>query len=121
MRSHGIPNFPDPIDGHFGFGVDSGIDPDSAQFKSAYSYCGARYLHVGTRSTPAQRAQWNAAAVTFAQCMRSHGLRDFPDPNGSGAILLPSQNYIDTPLAQRAKQACKGLSSGGFVLVSPVK
>jgi hypothetical protein len=120
MRSHGVPNFPDPINGRFGFTLKSGVNPDTPQFKTAYSYCGTRYLGLSTRSTPAQRAQWNAAAVKYSHCMRSHGLSDFPDPDGTGAIYLPTANYIDTPLAQRAQQACKFLSNTGYVLVSPI-
>jgi hypothetical protein len=40
MRSHGLPNFPDPSgQGGFAIGQDSGIDPKSAQFKAAQEAC----------------------------------------------------------------------------------
>ena len=121
MRTHGMPNFPDPINGYFGFSVGSGINPSSPQFKAAYQYCGTRYLSLGHRSTPAQRAQWNARAVKFSRCMRSHGASDFPDPDGQGAINLPTASYRNTPKVQRAEGACKSLFVGqGFVLVVPV-
>lgn len=127
MRSHGVPSFPDPmpVKGHlvFGFSVKSRIHPSSPQFKAAYKYCRTRYLGLSHRPgrTPAAKAQANAAAVKFTACMRSHGAADFPDPDGQGAIYLPTANYIDTPKVQRAEGSCKSLLAGhGFVLVSPV-
>jgi hypothetical protein len=30
-----------------------------------------------------------AQGVRFADCMRSHGLPDFPDPSGGGGINIP--------------------------------
>lgn len=121
MRTHGVPNFPDPIlGGHFGFTVNSGIDPDAPQFKKAYSYCGHRYLPGFDSATPAERAQWNAAAVKYAACMRSHGASDFPDPDGRGAIDVPTSDYLNTPKVARAQSACKSLFTGkGVVFVVP--
>jgi hypothetical protein len=121
MRSRGIRTFPDPINGHFGFSFKSGVNPDTSQFKAAYSYCGARYLGVGTRSTPAQRAQWNAAAMKYSACMRSHEVSDFPDPDGTGAIHLPTPNYSRSPKVLHAEGACRRLFVGeGIVFVSPI-
>jgi hypothetical protein len=121
MRSHGVPNFPDPIlGGHFGFMAGSGIDPDSPTFKAAYSYCGRRYLHLHPPS-PAEMARGNAAAVKFSACMRSHGASDFPDPDGEGAIKLPTAEYVHTPRVQQAQAACNSLYTGkGIALVLPV-
>ena len=126
MRSHGVPNFPDPssqpgvLKGHFGFTVGSGIDPDTPQFEAAFEYCGKRYLHMHT-ATPAQRARWNAAATVYSHCMRAHGVSDFPDPlPGQGAIRFPTSDYDNTPKVQRGMQACKPLFTGkGFVFVVP--
>ena len=40
MRSHGVPNFPDPTTGHgIQFTSSSGLDPASPAFKSARSAC----------------------------------------------------------------------------------
>ncbi len=120
MRSHGVPNFPDPVGGHFGFTVDSGINPDTPQFEAAYSYCGKLYLRFHSPS-PAELARMNAAAVKFSTCMRSHGATDFPDPDGKGAIKLPSIDYAHTPKVQRAEAACASLlANHDFVLRIPV-
>lgn len=122
MRSHGVLNFPDPIlGGHFGFTVQSGVDPYTPQFKAAFAYCTTRYRIFRHVSTPAQRAQSNAQAVRFSACMRSHGASGFPDPDGQGAIQLPTTYYMQTPVAQRAEGACKSLQVGtSFVFVVPV-
>lgn len=119
MRSHGVPNFPDPYMGYLGWSVDSGVDPNTSQFKAAWAYCSAKYVHFPT-VTPAQKAQRNAAAAAFSRCMRSHGATDFPDPDGSGAINLPTAYYMRTPLVARARQSCESLVTGKqFVFVSP--
>jgi hypothetical protein len=40
MRSHGVPNFPDPkADGELTMGSRSGVDPDTPQFKAAQGAC----------------------------------------------------------------------------------
>lgn len=127
MRSHGVPNFPDPsslpgvLKGHFGFTVGSGIDPGTPQFEAAYEYCGKRYLHMHTE-TPAQRARGNAAAVVYAHCMRAHGVSDFPDPlPGQDVIRLPTASYENTPKVASGMSACKSLFTGkGFVFGVPV-
>lgn len=120
MRAHGVPNFPDPILGHFGFTVDSGVDPSSAQFKAADSYCEKRYLHPH-RLPPAEIARRNDAAVKFSACMRAHGVPDYPDPDGQAAINLPTDDYERTPKVAKAAEACKSLFIGkGFVFVLPI-
>jgi hypothetical protein len=108
MRSHGIPNFPDPIlGGHFGIDAASGIDPDTPQFKAAYHYCGTRYLHLHPPS-PAELAQRNVAAVKYSHCMRAHDVSDFPDPDGQGRHRPP-----DVRLLQHTEGAARSSSLRG--------
>ena len=112
MRANGLPNFPDPnasglIQGNSG----AGLDPGSPQFQAAQKKC-EKYAPGGVRS-PAQEARAAAQALRFAACMRSHGVKSFPDPQisagrisiqikgGPGTGLDPS-----SPLFQRAQQAC---------------
>lgn len=82
MRDNGVDAFPDPdasgeltIDG---IANDSSVDTDSAAFTKALRAC-KRLQPAGftghKRSTGQQRA-----ALSFAQCMREHGVKDFPDP-----------------------------------------
>jgi hypothetical protein len=124
MRSHGVPEWPDPINGRVGFSVHSPVAAifDTPKVQAAYNLCGNRFLGFATRSTPAQRAEWNAQALKYSQCMRAHGASDFPDPEkGSGLIDLKSATYFDTPLVQRADQACKSLRKSGVAIASPIK
>jgi hypothetical protein len=112
MRSHGVPNWPDPINGHIGFLVKSGIDPESPTVKAAYNLCGTRFLGF-TQATPAEMAQGHARALRYSLCMRSHGASDFPDPSATseGEIDIKTSNYWESPVVQRADQTCKSLRS----------
>jgi hypothetical protein len=52
--------------------------------------------------------------------MRAHGVSDFPDPDGQGAIELPTSDYFNTPKVQRVLPACEALRTGEpFVLAVP--
>jgi len=50
--------------------------------------------------------------LAYAQCMRAHGVRNFPDPTGTGQFVLTG---IDTHSArfQAALAACKATYAGG--------
>jgi hypothetical protein len=57
--------------------------------------------------TPAQRA----AQLAYSECMRSHGVSNFPDPDSQGRILIQgnSGNGLnpDSPVYQNAQKACQ--------------
>jgi hypothetical protein len=50
-----------------------------------------------------------ATGVSYAACMRSHGVRDFPDPSASGVIVVDASAGIsrDSTTVQSAEQACE--------------
>jgi hypothetical protein len=119
MRKNGVSNFPDPsAGGSFQFGSSGGIDARSTQFQAAMQKCrnDLQIPHV----TPAQLQAGRAAAVRFSQCMRSHGVSNFPDPQfgpggrvslkvgGPGSGLDPN-----SPAFQRAMETCGGRSGAG--------
>jgi hypothetical protein len=119
MRSHGVPKFPDPNgNGAIAFGPNSGIDPKSPSFQRAMHAC-QKYQ---PQPSAAQRAQMLANLLKFSECMRAHGISDFPDPktsgngvglhiriNGGGSSDLDPNN----PLFQRAQTACQRYLPGG--------
>jgi hypothetical protein len=113
MRSHGVPNFPDPnSQGQIDIGSSDGINPQSSQFQSAQQACQKLMPNGGTPS-PAQQAQALAAALKFSECMRSHGISDFPDPNAQGGRISLKINASPgsdinpkSPLFQSAQKAC---------------
>jgi hypothetical protein len=59
-----------------------------------------------------------AQALKYADCMRSHGIADFPDPNDQGEFAIdadgPSSDLNSTnPTFQGAELACKSLAPSG--------
>lgn len=57
-------------------------------------------------------------AAKFSQCMRAHGVPDFPDPNASGHFTLKVTKGGDldpsSAAFKSAEQACKSLEPTGF-------
>jgi hypothetical protein len=57
--------------------------------------------------------------VKFAECMRSHGVSNFPDPGASGKLTIDavangSSLDTSTPAFTQAVSACKALEPAGF-------
>jgi hypothetical protein len=91
VRAHGVPHFPDPdASGDFNFGV----DVSAAVFTNAVNACKALQPPGSLSSKRSTKQQ--SAALRFAQCVRVHGVPDFPDPvNGQPLIdttHIPSSN-----------------------------
>jgi hypothetical protein len=119
MRSHGVPNFPDPnSQGELTFGTNSGVDPSSPKFQAARQAC-QKLLPNGGQPTPAQTARMQQQALKFSACMRSHGVPNFPDPTFSGGgvgitIHGGRGTGLDpqSPKFQAAQKACQGILPG---------
>jgi hypothetical protein len=110
MRKHGVPSFPDPnSQGVISIHSGMGIDPGSPAFRSARSVC-AKLLPNGGQPTPAQIAQQQQKLLAFSACMRSHGVKDFPDPSNGGLRLSvhPGSDLDPSnPTFKNAQQACQ--------------
>jgi hypothetical protein len=132
MRSHGAPGFPDPsASGGFRLtttpnGPRGTVDIESSQIQAAYAACrhllaggGPSVAELQQRAQEAQQRQEQdlPAMVRFAQCMRRHGVPDFPDPPGSGqAASAPAQGAginATSPQVQAALRACHQLLPPG--------
>jgi hypothetical protein len=52
-----------------------------------------------------------ASALAFSECMRAHGVRNFPDPNSSGGIpkVGPQQLGVSSAQFETAESACAQL------------
>jgi hypothetical protein len=64
-------------------------------------------------------ATTQAKAVRFAECMRTHGVRGFPDPDASGELTIDAvanEAKVDVSSAAfaRAGRTCKDLRPSGF-------
>src|SRR5579862_3451869 len=122
MRSHGVPNFPDPsAGGGIQITAGSGIDPGSSQFQSAQRSC-QDLLPAPKAPSPAQIASIKSQLLKYAACMRTHGVPSFPDPqistNGRGVAvrIQAGGGGVDpnSPVFQQAQQTCrKDLPGGG--------
>ena len=92
MRSHGVPDYPDPSSGQLpkggaqAFGVSSSVFsaaqsachhllPDAGSFQEQASQC-----TLAGDCPPAVVQQMMGIDRKFAQCMRSHGVPNWPDP-----------------------------------------
>jgi hypothetical protein len=79
MRTHGVPSFPDPSPGG-GFRISVGSEPSSHALAACQKLLlGLSALGSGPPATAAALAEM----LKVSQCMRRHGISDFPDPTTS--------------------------------------
>jgi hypothetical protein len=111
MRSHGVTNYADPSPGKSQSIGQSGIDTNSPTYQAAASACRS-YQPTNTDQGPT--AQDQSQQLQFAQCMRSHGVPNFPEGNNGGGQQSVTQYGIDpnSPTFQAANSACSSLLSG---------
>jgi hypothetical protein len=113
MRSHGVPGFPDPTvkNGSVGFDITAGdgVDPNSPQYLSARQACQS-LRGGGTANSGSGNL---AKELKFAQCMRTHGVPDFPDPNKKGGFSGSSSVNPASPTFQNAQSTCMRVSGLG--------
>jgi hypothetical protein len=118
MRTHGVPSFPDP--NAQGQVTLSGVGPQSASFQAAQRACAKYAPNGGKAPSPAQQAKMVAQALKFSECMRAHGLSDFPDPqvsSGAGGVSIgiringggSSDLNPRSPQFQAAQKVCQPL------------
>jgi hypothetical protein len=110
MRANGVTDFPNPnAEGQIGYG---GISVPKATWTNAVGACEdlepADWGDVGR--TPEQQN----AALEFAQCVREHGVPDFPDPATAQDPLIDTTKMRGDVSArsiselQPAVEACHG-------------
>jgi hypothetical protein len=135
MRSHGVPNFPDPGAGSGG-GLQvqatrngsgqtmtvNGVSVNAPAFQSAMKTC-QKYMPK-PKPISGGITQLKANALKYGECMRSNGVPNFPDPkvqsgpNGGVGVQITVGSGIDpqAPAFKAAQQKCRsimGLPSGG--------
>jgi hypothetical protein len=116
MRDNGVSDFPDAnAKGQFVYGVS--VSP--AVWRKAVDAC-KELQPPGTLSAKRSPAQ-QSASLKFAQCMREHGVKDFPDPaNGEPLVdttRIPSANAPGgMTILNAAMEKCRavlGVAAGG--------
>jgi hypothetical protein len=124
MRSHGVPNFPDPTSGGgipkeaavSAFQAVSNSQADAAQNACAHLLpAGGSLSGQPVQTITAQDRQDYLKAVA---CMRSHGFPDFPDPtfqnNSVQRTNIPSNIDQNSSQFTSAKAACQKLIPAGL-------
>jgi hypothetical protein len=116
MRDNGVSEFPDPdasgeltIDG---IANGSSLDTDSAVFKKALGAC--KDLEPSGFTGHKRSTQQQRTALKFAQCIRDHGVKDFPDPDTGEPMVdtrrIPSANAPGgMTTLNAAMQTCHGV------------
>lgn len=101
MRSHGVPSFRDPTPNGEGSTVGK-VDKRSPEFRTAQETCRGLQAAIAA-AKPATSA---ADQLRYAECMRRHGVTNFPDPLPGGGFSYPSTINTQSPTFQAADNAC---------------
>jgi hypothetical protein len=118
VRSHGVPNFPDP-DSNGQIPKEAVVralrEVSDSRAKAATNACAN--LNPAGQGSPALTAQEQHDYLRAAACMRSHGITNLPDPTFPGGhVNLPIPSSIDTKSRQfaQAAQTCTKLIPAGL-------
>ena len=130
MRSHGVPDFPDPLgSGEVPKGSAQEFGVSSSRYQAAQTACQHLYPTTGgsggvltkdslgqceeTGDCPQALVQQAMTALrTYAQCMRSHGVPNWPDPTidsegrpGVNLVAITGTNW-NSPQISNKMQDC---------------
>jgi hypothetical protein len=121
MRSHGVPDFPDPSAGG-GIHLSPGTNALSPAFKAAQVSC-HKLLPGGGPGADHPTAQAKTQMLEVSVCMRRHGISGFPDPtlsppSGAGGystiidrggvvLAIPDTINAQSPAFKQAAAVCK--------------
>jgi hypothetical protein len=109
MRSHGVPNFPDPGAGG-GINIPNALTQSPA-FQPAAQTCRSK-LQPGRGPHGGISENTRLSLLHHAECMRAHGVPNYPDPNlpshGPYEFGPPPGINTNAPAFQHAASACGG-------------
>jgi hypothetical protein len=123
VRSHGIPDFPDPdSSGQVPKETAQQLGVSDSVLRAATGACGA--LDPYQPPSQAEQRQQLTDDLKFAQCMRSHGVPNFPDPTSSDGrvkfVISVSRDGFDPHSSQILAKAheCQHVLPAGSGLPS---
>jgi hypothetical protein len=119
IRAHGVPDYPDPNsqgqfviqNGSSDFPTESPAVANAAS-KACRSLIPAS-LAQGPSSGSTGQGSGSVNPLKFSECMRSHGVPNFPDPAANGQLTLPPGMNPESPQFQNASKACAYLNNPG--------
>src|SRR5262245_24244293 len=122
MRSNGVPNFPDPhrIGGRGLKLTIQHLAASNSRYPAARRACDHLLPNRGggSQETTQQSRTRLADELSFARCMRSHGVTRFPDPTAQGELsveMVQAQGIdVHSPAFLRVVQACLPASHGAL-------
>lgn len=115
MRTHRLPNFPNPVtngtETEWTPGYTRNSQVESPTFRTAWAACKKCIPgNPGNLNGPTLSRQMVAKMLKFAECMRAHSVTDFPDPPAAGQSLLsrkPPSGFDASPaILEHANPAC---------------
>jgi hypothetical protein len=123
MRQHGVADFPDPrvtsSPGQQRIAIHVPPDAHTVQFAAAQKACRGIMPGPSNGDLAAQAQQQRVhkqGLLSFARCVRQHGITNFPDPDAQGQL---SQQMLSTagidvhaPSVLAAARACIPASAG---------
>ncbi len=119
MRSHAVPNFPDPppdFTGKFPGSSPQQLGVSESRIRAATQAC--QNLLPPVRGQAPLTAQDQQDYLRAAACMRAHGITNFPDPvftGGSVHFPMPSSGVnTSSPQFTQARQICEKLIPAGL-------
>ena len=122
MRSHGVPTFPDPsiVRPQALKATAQHLAASNPRFPVAQRACNHLLPNGGSGSQEAahQTRTRLADELSFARCMRSHGVSRFPDPTAQGGLSVEMVQAlgidVHSPAVLRVVQACLPASHGAL-------
>ncbi|MGH2933011.1 MAG: hypothetical protein ACRDL2_00645 [Gaiellaceae bacterium] len=115
MRSHGVPKWPD-----VGKPTPQQAGVSNSQFQAGVAACRQLLPNGGSTSqeTAQQKRTRIADELSFAKCMRSHGVARFPDPTAQGDLsveIVQAQGIdVHSTAVLHVVQACLPASHGAL-------
>ncbi len=121
MRSNGVPSFPDPqrfVGGNVKLTIHQ-LGSGSPRFQAALAACNHLLPSHGSSGESAQQQRTRLAdELSFARCMRSHGVARFPDPTAQGELsveMVQAQGIdVHSPTILHVVNTCLPASHGAL-------
>jgi hypothetical protein len=131
IRSHGVPNYPDPSNGQLPKGTAQSFGVSSSQYQAAKSACQDLLPNSDTNFTASltqclENGDCPQAVIQqaltegrrFAQCMRNHGVPNWPDPT-IDSTGRPSFQVTAAGISIAATRSTQMLSKIGYCQDQP--